>query len=128
MNFGLPDLIYQPKKLWTDNNLFNRFHRKTIVEISDKDSKLVTGYFYLTPIDIFKLDFKNQFYVNGHYLRLNRIIDYNPNILDTTKVEFFKAIEKPLFEYGNIVERFNTNGTGEIGDDNDRTDIGELED
>lgn len=128
LNFGLPDIIYQPKTLWTENNLFNRFHRKTIAEITDKDSKMVTGYFYLTPIDIFKLDFKNQFYVNGHYLRLNKIIDYNPNILDTTKVEFFKAIEKPLFNYGDIVERFSDSGSGVIGDDNDRTDIGELED
>jgi hypothetical protein len=126
--FGLPDLIYQPKTKWTQNNLFNRFHRKTIAEIIDKDSKMITGYFYLTPIDIFKLDFKNQFYINGHYLRLNNIIDYNPNILDTTKCEFFKAIEKPLFEYRNIVERFSGSGSGIVEDSTDRTVIGELED
>lgn len=127
LNFGLPEIIYQPKRLWTDNNLYNRFHRKTIEEISDKDSKLVTGYFYLTPVDIYNLDFKNQFYINGHYLRLNKIIDYNPNILDLTKCEFFKAIEKPIFEYGNIVERFSGSGSGIIEDSTDRTEVGELE-
>lgn len=127
LNFGLPDIIYQPKTLWTENNLFNRFHRKTITEITDKDSKLVTGYFKLSPIDIYKLDFKNQFFVNGHYLRLNKIIDYNPNILDTTKVEFYKCLDKPVFDYGNIVERFTSSGSGVISDSTDRTDIGALD-
>jgi len=56
----------------------------------DKDSKIVTGFFRLNPVDIYLLDFRNTFYVQGVPLRLNKIYDYNPVTPGLTKCEFIK--------------------------------------
>jgi len=90
LNYGVPREIYYSTTLYTNNNLFNVYHRKFIQEITDKDSKILTGYFYLTPKDIYLLDFRNQFFVDGHLLRLNKIYDYNPLKNEVTKCEFIK--------------------------------------
>ena len=73
LSFGVPHEIYYYTALYTNNNLFNRFFKKQVDEITDKDSKIVTAYFYLKPSDIRNLDFRNQFYFKNQYFRLNKI-------------------------------------------------------
>lgn len=75
---------------YTNNNLYNIYYKQFIEEITDKDSKIVTAYFKLTPVDIFNLNFKNFIHVDGTNFRLNKIIDYNPTSESTTKVELAK--------------------------------------
>jgi hypothetical protein len=77
LNFGYTQFLYWRPAKYTDNNLYNKYHKKYLEEITDHDSKLITAYFYLTPQDILNLDFRNQYYINGYYLRLNKVIDYN---------------------------------------------------
>jgi hypothetical protein len=84
------DLLYDlPKELYygdetnigsnyTDNNVYNIYWKQFIDEITDKDSKLVTAYFHLTPLDIYNLNFRNFIYVDGSNFRLNKVIDYDP--------------------------------------------------
>lgn len=76
---------------WSTNNTFNRYHKDMITEITNKNSKIITGYFNLTPKDIFSLSFKNLFLVNGHHLRLNKIIDYSLTREVPTQCEFLLA-------------------------------------
>lgn len=90
LSFGVPNEVYYTATSYTNNNLYNAYYKQFIEEITDKDSKIVTGHFYLTPKDILTLDFRNQFYVDGHYLRLNKVIDYNPINQGITKCEFIK--------------------------------------
>jgi len=90
LDFGVPFSVYYSATSYTNNNLFNKYYSRFIEEIINKDSKIVTGYFALNPIDILKLDFRNEFYVNGYYLRLNKIFDYNPVVSQMTKCEFIK--------------------------------------
>lgn len=94
INFGIPRELYYNRPLaatsWTDNNLFNVYHKKQIDEITDADSKIVTAYFYLRPSDIRTLDFRDQFYFEGQYFRLNKIYDYDPLKHEVTKCEFIK--------------------------------------
>jgi len=97
INFGAPIEVFYTTQNYTNNNLFNKYWKKFIQEISDINSKIFTGYFYLTPLDIAKLDFKNFYYFEGEYWRLNRIFDYNPNQMSVTKCEFIKLIEYPTF-------------------------------
>ena len=97
LSFGVPREIYYDSNFYTNNNLYNKYYRKYITEITDKDSKIVTGYFYLTPKDIYLLDFRNQFYVQGHLLRLNKIYDYNPIVSELTKCEFIRIKESVAF-------------------------------
>jgi hypothetical protein len=97
LNFGVPQDIYYITTAYTNNNLYNKFYKKYIEEITDKDSKIITAYFYLTPLDIYLLDFRNQFFVDGNLLRLNKIYDYNPLSNELTKCEFIKIKEALAF-------------------------------
>lgn len=93
LNFSVPHDIYYITSAYTNNNLYNKFYKKYIEEITDKDSKIITAFFYLTPLDIYLLDFRNQFFVDGNMLRLNKIYDYNPLSNELTKCEFIKIKE-----------------------------------
>jgi len=88
------ELYYEPGALWSPNTLYNVYYKKMLDEITDKDSKIVTGYFYLKPSDIFSLDFRNQFYVDGYYLRLNKIMDFDINQNKPVKCEFILTKSK----------------------------------
>ena len=75
----------------TNNNLFKAYHERQFLELSNKDSKLVTAMFNLTALDIHQLDFRDTILIDQTYYRLNRVIDYNPFKTGLTKVELFKA-------------------------------------
>jgi hypothetical protein len=100
INFGIPRQLfysgnaYTGNLLYTNANLFNVFHRNHVIEITNKDSKLMTSMFYLEPLDIMNLDFRDQIQIDNSYWRINEIKDYNPFKEQLTKVELFKVIVK----------------------------------
>jgi hypothetical protein len=69
-----------------------------VIEITNKDSKLMTAMFYLEPLDIMNLDFRDQIQIDNSYWRINEIKDYNPFKEQLTKVELFKVIVKEPLE------------------------------
>lgn len=81
---------------FSNNNLYNKYYKKFIEEITDTNSKIVNGYFYLTPSDISNLSFRKQYYFEGQYFRLNKVENYNP-INPITKCEFLKIKEATVF-------------------------------
>lgn len=113
LNFSNPREIYYLATNYTDGNLWNRYHKKYIEEITDRNSKVVVGYFYLKPLDFLRLSFRDEYFIHGHYYRLLRIIDYNPAKEGVTKCELllkknrevFTASTYLLLSYAN-----NTNG------------------
>lgn len=79
INFGLPRFIgLPPGTSITNNNLFNAYWSKYMQETTDKDSKIVKGHFYLTPADMEKLSFRDLYFFDNNYFRLNKIEDYDP--------------------------------------------------
>lgn len=108
--FGVPREVYYKAAIYTNNNLYNKYHRQFLEEITDKDSKIVTGYFHLTPVDKMDLDFRDQFFVDGHFLRLNKIEDYDPLISKTTKCEFIKIKNTNAF----VAHTTSSNGGGNV--------------
>ena len=104
INFGIPKQLfysangYTGSLLYTNANLFNVFHRNHVIEITNKDSKLMTAMFYLEPLDIMNLDFRDQIQIDNSYWRINEIKDYNPFKEQLTKVELFKVIVKEPLE------------------------------
>jgi hypothetical protein len=104
INFGIPRQLfysgnaYTGTLLYTNANLFNVFHRNHVIEITNKDSKLMTAMFYLEPLDIMNLDFRDQIQIDNSYWRINEIKDYNPFKEQLTKVELFKVIVKEPLE------------------------------
>jgi hypothetical protein len=94
INFGAPtELYFEIVTQYPSANLFNGFWSEYVAEITDKDSKLLTGFFNLNDVDILNLDFSKLIYIDGTLWRLNKIIDYDPIEMDVTKVELLKLIE-----------------------------------
>jgi hypothetical protein len=95
INFGAPKEIYFTlSNPYPSANLFNGYWGDYVAEISDKDSKLLTCNVRLTDVDIYNLDFSRPIWIDGSLWRLNKVMDYNPMVEDTTKCEFIKVIEK----------------------------------
>lgn len=117
LNFGIPkQLYYTPngytgQMQYTNANLTNVYHRGYINEITDKDAKVLTGYFDLTPFDIERLDFRDQILVDNTYWRINKISNYNPFKVGLTKVELFKVLDV----FPQEVESFNLGSSGNVG-------------
>ena len=73
---------------WTPYfDLYNLFHKNTIEEVSSPNAKLLTCYLNFKVSEIFIGD---KIYLLGEYWRINKIIDYDANSNDSTKVELFK--------------------------------------
>ena len=136
INFGLTKEVYYDDTYstitWTNNNLYNKYYKKFIEEITDVNSKIVKGWFYLRPSDIRNLSFRNQYYFDGAYFRLNKIENYNPGnpitkceflklkdvdafVPDTTTatggIQFLAAIQTPVFVSANNIQRQGNNYT-----------------
>lgn len=94
LNFGVPNQVYFTlTNPYPTANLFTAFWGDYLAEITAKDSKLLTCYLYLTVADIYSLDFAQLIYIDGALWRLNKIVDFNPTIPQTTKVELLRVIE-----------------------------------
>jgi hypothetical protein len=112
LNFGMLNEIYYDNTsapiTMTDNNLFNKYHKKFIEEITDINSKIVRGYFNLNPSDIKSLSFRKQFRFNNAYFRLNKIENYNPGEL--TMCEFLKIKDAEVFVQTDTLINGGING------------------
>lgn len=94
INFGVPNEFYFTLlNPYPTANLFNSWWDEYLAEIINKDSKLLTCYLYLTVQDIYSLDFAQLIYIDGALWRLNKVVDFNPSIPQTTKCELLRVIE-----------------------------------
>ena len=95
IQFGVPrELFYEVPTGSINVNQFNVYWSSYMAEITDKDSRLLTGTFKLNYQDIFGLDFSNFIYVDGVKFRLNKIKDFNATNEDTCEVELLKIINE----------------------------------
>lgn len=97
--------FYGSKPDVTTANLYNSYWLKTISEITDKDSKLVSGYFHLSPNQLANLSFRDYYRIDQQYYRLHNV-EYDLNSDEPVKIEFLKLKLAPAF----ISETFTTNG------------------
>lgn len=94
LNFGVPNEFYFTLlNPYPTTNLFISWWDEYLAEIINKDSKLLTCYLYLTVQDIYSLDFAQLIYIDGALWRLNKVVDFNPSISQTTKCELLRVIE-----------------------------------
>lgn len=99
LNFGLPKEVYYdyPNSYFTTNNLYNRFHAVYLNNLIHRDSKFVTKYLWLSPKDIYLFSFRNRLFIDGAYYIVNKIENYNPLELSSTKCELIKLMETAAF-------------------------------
>ena len=106
INFGLPKRLYYDNTFnpitLTNNNLFNKYHLPALKQIANRDSKLISGYFYLKPSDIQNLSFRLTYYFDNTYFRLYKIENYDPN-KPITKCYFIKLINVNPFTSSTAV-------------------------
>lgn len=113
IEFGVPNTVFYSPDTYTTNNIFNREYSQEISEVTDRDARIVTCYFYLKPIDIAKFDFKNSIYVKDTYFFDNKLSDYNKLKPGLTKAELLKITNKTVYEpvYGLPLGVIETNST-----------------
>lgn len=97
--------FYGSRPAITTANLYNSYWLKTMSEITDKDSKLVSAYFHLSPNQLANLSFRDYYRIDQQYYRLHQV-EYDLNSNDPVKIEFLKLKLAPSF----ISESTTTNG------------------
>lgn len=94
LNFGTVPSFY-PGYVETTNNLFYNYWQQQMANLSNKNTRIITAYFFLTSQDISQFYFSDLifFRIDGCevYYRVNKIIDYDPSTNNSTQVELITA-------------------------------------
>lgn len=97
LDWEVPDEIFWTNGFqtitYTNKNLFNKYWKKFINEITDRNSKIVRGWFNIRPYDYVRLDFRKLYFFENEFFRLNKVINYNPLNNSLTQLEFIKINE-----------------------------------
>jgi len=85
INFAICDFYYyQPLNL-TDNNLYNRYWRRTMGQINN--GKMLIANFDLKENDIQALKLNDKIRIDNSWWNINKVIDYDANARKLTRVE-----------------------------------------
>jgi hypothetical protein len=98
---------YQPASL-TDNNLYNRYWRRTMGQINN--GKMLTAFFNLKESDIQPLELNDKIRIDNSWWNINRVIDYNANGSELTQVELI-SIDNEV-DFMPFINPFGTPGVG----------------
>jgi hypothetical protein len=122
LSFGNPEVVYYEPSGYTQNNLFNKYWRKNILEITDPDSKVVEVSLKLNEYEVKDLTFDKMYLIDRLYYRLIEV-NYNVAGYDTVQCKFFQSLNYP-----NWVDLPSnpTNGGSEIFYGDDGKVIGEA--
>ena len=91
--FASPREVYFSVGVYPENsNLYTEYYKGLIDSIGDRNSRLLEGYFYLTPTDIMNLDFRKIIKVGNHYFQLEKVDKYNPIANGLSYVSLFKIL------------------------------------
>ncbi len=98
---------YQPSSL-TDNNLYNRYWRRTMGQINN--GKMLTAFFNLKESDIQPLELNDKIRIDNSWWNINKVIDYNANGNELTQVELI-SIDNEV-DFMPFINPFGTPGVG----------------
>ena len=91
--FAAPREVYFSIGVYPQNsNLYTEYYQGLIDSIGDRNSRLLEGYFYLTPTDIMNLDFRKIVKVGNHFFQLEKVDKYNPIANNLCYVSLFKIL------------------------------------
>jgi len=105
INFGICDYYFYDIVNTTNSNLYNLYWRRTMGQINS--GKMMTANFWLNPVDIQKMKLNDKIRIDNSYWNINRIIDYNANTRQLTRVELISiddAVQMPRFGKESIVK------------------------
>jgi hypothetical protein len=91
--FSFPQEVYFSTGIYPQNsNLYTTYYDQLITSIGDRNSRLIEGYFYLTPTDISNLDFRKIIKLGNHFFQLQKVDKYNPIANGLSYVSLFKIL------------------------------------
>jgi hypothetical protein len=91
LEFGLSKMVFWNTEKAPGQTLFNQFHKISLQNIIDINARMLEADFKLTPKFMAEFDFRDVWFLNGAYWRVNKIKDYNPiGSDDVTTVELYK--------------------------------------
>jgi hypothetical protein len=101
INWDQTEYLYFPNTKVINNGLYLKYWQKTIEEITDRDSRIITLNAYLNAQDIADLRFNDKIYIDinspagggsgGQYFKINKIDNYDPTMIGTCKVELIRT-------------------------------------
>jgi len=102
INFAECQYYYYQVAQNTNNNLYNRYWRRTVAQING--GKLLTAYFSLRETDIQHMALNDKIRIDNSWWSINKVIDYNANDWQPTKVELISLeTEIDLPPFFNVV-------------------------
>ena len=117
LNFGITEAIYYAVGAQvniTNSNVYNVYHSPKINQLTNINSRVVTGIFKLTLPDIINLNFRNKFVFLGTTFRLLSIDGYQPEGDGMTPCTF---ITDEVREGDTIITVTSNGGSGTIGEE-----------
>jgi hypothetical protein len=90
--FANPREVYFSIGVYPGVNLYKQYYEGLITSIGDRNSRLLEGYFYLTPTDIMNLDFRTIVKVGVHFFQLEKVDKFNPIANNLCYVSLFKIL------------------------------------
>lgn len=102
LEFGNSSAVYWNTENFTNNNLYERFHKQSFQNLVDSNSEIFEGYFYLTNKDIIDFDFRDVVFLMGQYWRVLEISNFDPSSNLTTKVKLIKIINYEILDKATI--------------------------
>jgi hypothetical protein len=85
INFAICDFYYYQPNTLTDNNLYNRYWRRTMGQINN--GKMLIANFDLKENDIQALKLNDKIRIDNSWWNINKVIDYDANARKLTRVE-----------------------------------------
>ena len=110
LNFGQCDYYFRDDAFFkTNNNLFNLHWRRTMNQINS--GKMLTALISLNETDINNMRLNDKIFIGNAYWNINRVIDYNANSNDPTKVELISIDDNLQFPFTIRTNKLITDST-----------------
>jgi len=92
LSFGMPYEVNTPAGFsYSNQNVGNVYWYRFLTEIADKNSKVLRGYFRISPAEWATLKFNDNYFFEGQYWRLLSVNDYTPLTDGVFECEFLLA-------------------------------------
>lgn len=117
LSFDNPFRLYYtlPAQNFTNNNYYNRFWKRYIDQITDKNSKIIRCKMYLDEVEIANFTFRSYVWIIDSWYIINKIEGWNPLKDVPCTVEALKLQNVSTFEMNDAMEVGEASGVGGIG-------------
>jgi hypothetical protein len=93
LNFKLVTEVFYVASAVTTVNTYSTYYERSVNEVISKEGKYVQLYRKMTNEQVRKLDWTRLLMWNGALFKFNKIVDFDSNITESTKIEMIKVLE-----------------------------------